>query len=91
MQHHGITDPIPGFRIIPLAVNLMDKAEAERMILTVTEEQKADGFNPKLVIVDTLHRSMPGAIEPDRQHRGALHHHPGHDLIITRARMKNDT
>jgi AAA domain len=70
MQHHGITDPIPGFRIIPLAVNLMDKAEAERMILTVTEEQKADGFNPKLVIVDTLHRSMPGADENSARDMG---------------------
>ena len=63
MQHHGITDPIPGFRIVPLAVNLMDKAEAERLILTVIEEQKRDGFDPKLVVVDTLHRSMPGADE----------------------------
>ncbi len=72
-QHHGITDPIPGFRIVPLAVNLMDKAEAERLILTVVEEQKADGFDPKLVVVDTLHRSMPGGDENSA--RGYGHRH----------------
>ena len=61
-QHHGITD-IPGFRVVPCAVNLMRADEAKRLVLTVVEEQKASGFNPKLVIIDTLHRSMPGADE----------------------------
>ena len=62
-QHHSIIEPINGFRVVPLAVNLMDKAEAERLILTVAEAEKAGGFNPRVVIVDTLHRAMPGADE----------------------------
>jgi hypothetical protein len=72
LQHHGIDGPFPGFRVIPLAVNLMDKTEAERLILTVTEEHKADGFDPKLVIVDTLHRSMPGGDENSAKDMGVV-------------------
>ena len=71
-QHHGVTGSMPGFRIIPLAVNLMDKAEAERLILTVIEEQKADGFSPRLIIVDTLHRSMPGGDENSAKDMGIV-------------------
>ena len=72
LQHHGIDGPIPGFRVIPLAVNLMDGKEAERLILTVTEEYKTDGFTPKLVIVDTLHRSMPGGDENSAKDMGVV-------------------
>ncbi len=67
--HHNVAE-IPGFRCVPCAVNLMDAAEAKRLVLTVVEEQKASGFSPKLVIVDTLHRSMPGADENSSQHMG---------------------
>ena len=62
-QHHGVTGLIAGFRIIPLAVNLMDKAEAEKLIQTAVEAEKVSGFSPRVVIVDTLHRAMPGADE----------------------------
>jgi hypothetical protein len=62
-QHHEISVPIPGFRVLPLAVNLMDKAEVERLIATVTEASTADGYSPKLVIVDTLARAMAGGDE----------------------------
>ena len=55
---------------MPCAVNLMDAAEARRLILTVVEAERATGFNPKVVIVDTLHRSMPGADENSSQHMG---------------------
>ena len=67
--HHNAAE-IPGFRCVPCAVNLMDIAEAKRLVLTVVEEQKASGFSPKLVIVDTLHLSMPGADENSSQHMG---------------------
>jgi hypothetical protein len=62
-QHHNIMGLIPGFRVIPLAVNLMNQAEAERVVVTAVEAQKATGFFPRVVIVDTLHRSMPGGDE----------------------------
>jgi hypothetical protein len=58
--HHGITESIGGFRVVPLAVNLMDKAEAAQLIATVAG---AKGFDPKLAIVDTLARAMPGGDE----------------------------
>jgi hypothetical protein len=70
MQHHGITGPIPGFRAIPLAVNLMDRAEATRLIVTIVEEHNKGGFDPGLVIVDTLHRSMLGADENSAKDMG---------------------
>ena len=72
LQHHGISGPIPGFRVIPLAVNLMDKAEAERLILTAVQANKTDGFSPRLIIVDTLHRSMPGGDENSAKDMGLV-------------------
>ncbi|HJU20603.1 MAG TPA: AAA family ATPase [Stellaceae bacterium] len=64
---HGITEPIAGFRAVPLVVNLMDQAEAERLVLSVLDAQKAAGFHPKLVVCDTLARAMPGAEESTKK------------------------
>ena len=70
-KHYGIKD-IPGFRVIPVAVNLLDRTEAERLIKTVQDALKAGGFNPKLAIVDTLHRSMPGGDENAAKEMGIV-------------------
>ena len=72
LQHHGVTGPVPGFRVVPLAVNLMDRIEAQRLVLTMAEANKADGFSPKLIIIDTLHRSMPGADENSAKDVGTI-------------------
>jgi AAA domain-containing protein len=73
-QHHGITTPITGFRVIPLAVNLMDRNEAERLIASVTA---ADDFKPKFIIVDTLARAMPGGDENSAKDIGVPVRHGG--------------
>lgn len=70
-NHHKIKR-IPGFRVVPVAVNLLEKAEAKRLVRTVLDAQKADGFNPKLVIVDTLHRAMPGGDENTAKEMGIV-------------------
>jgi hypothetical protein len=62
-QHHGITESIPGVRVIPMAVNIMDLTEAKRLILSVLAEQAASGFTPGVIIADTLARSMVGGDE----------------------------
>ena len=63
---------MPGFRVVPVAINLLDRAEAERLIVAVLEAQKATGFNPKLVIVDTLHRAMTGGDENAAKEMGVV-------------------
>jgi hypothetical protein len=70
-KHHEI-DRVRGFRVVAVAINLLDRAEAERLIAAVLEAQKADGFNPKLVIVDTLHRAMPGGDENTAKEMGIV-------------------
>lgn len=73
LQHHGIAEQrVPGFRMIPCAINLMDRAEAQRLILTVVDENKQTRFNPKLVIVETLHRSMSGGDENSAKDMGVV-------------------
>ena len=62
-QHHGINGSIEGVRIVPQAINLMDRASAEHLIVSAVEVQQASGFTPKLVICDTLARSMAGGDE----------------------------
>ncbi len=62
-QHRGIDGSIEGIRIVPQAINLMDHASAERLVLSAIEVQQASGFAPKLVICDTLARSMAGGDE----------------------------
>jgi hypothetical protein len=51
------------FRVVPTVVNLTKEAEARALIAEVVEEQRKDGFNPDLVIVDTLARCSAGADE----------------------------
>ena len=71
-QHHGITGSIPGIRVIPMAVNLMDPAEAKRLILSVLAEQAASGFTPGVIICDTLARSMVGGDENSVRDTGTV-------------------
>jgi hypothetical protein len=66
-QHHKVADELPSFRMVPLAINLMDRAHTQRLIDIITP---LDGFNPKLVVVDTLHRSMVGADENSAKDAG---------------------
>jgi AAA domain len=74
-QHHGITEHTPGLRVIPLAVNLMDVKEAEKLVRSAIEEQKATGFTPALVICDTLARSMVGGDENSAKDMGIFVSH----------------
>ncbi len=74
-HHHGITEPISGFRVLPLAVNLMDLKEAQKLIRSATEEQKASGFTPALLICDTLARSMVGGDENSARDMGIFVSH----------------
>jgi AAA domain len=69
--YHGIAR-VPGFRVVPEAINLLSRADVERLIAAVLEVQKADGFNPQLVIADTLHRSMPGGDENAAKEMGVV-------------------
>jgi hypothetical protein len=62
---------IPGFRAIPLAVNLLDEAQARRLVLTV-EAAKSTGFHPKLVIADTLARCAQGGDENSARDMGII-------------------
>jgi hypothetical protein len=74
-QHHGITCSIPGFRALPLAVNLMDLITADKLVRSALEEQKASGFTPGLVICDTLARSMIGGDENSAKDMGIFVSH----------------
>ena len=51
------------FRMIPATVNLLDVAEVDRLIRTIEAQQAEHGFAFRLVIVDTLARSIVGADE----------------------------
>jgi AAA domain len=72
LQHHNLTERPRGFRTIPLAINLMQPAATQQLIDTVNAH---NDFSPRLVIVDTLHRSMPGGDENSAKDMGVIINH----------------
>jgi hypothetical protein len=71
-QKHRVDGSIAGFRAIPMPVNLMDLAEARRLILSAQDEQVTNGFTPAVIICDTLARSMVGGDENSVKDMGAV-------------------
>jgi hypothetical protein len=61
VKQHGIE--ARGFAIVPLAPNLMFPEQVKEFIRAILDERRANGFDPGLVVIDTLHRSMAGGDE----------------------------
>lgn len=57
--HHGIEPNGKAFRLLPRAVNFMQPEEVAKLVRTV----KATVGDAKLVVIDTVARSLPGAEE----------------------------
>lgn len=58
-RHHGLKDA-PNFHLLPVAVNLLDTQEVNKLVRTI---ERAVAGAPVMIVLDTLSRSMPGADE----------------------------
>lgn len=57
-QHHGITSAIP-FALIPASIDMQDpKADTERLIASIKSACADSGFEPRLVVIDTLSKTF---------------------------------
>lgn len=72
LEEHNIADEPETFRVVPMVVNLSKESEARALIADVVEEQLRDGFNPDLVVVDTLARCSAGADENSAKEMGVV-------------------
>lgn len=66
--HHHQLDDVPRFRLLADTVNLTDVAQVARARAAISGLPEP----PRLLVVDTLARSMPGADENSAQHVGQL-------------------
>jgi hypothetical protein len=62
----------PNIRFRHVAVNLTKAAEAKQLINKVLQEQRKSGFDPDLIIVDTLARCSAGADENSAKEMGIV-------------------
>jgi hypothetical protein len=58
-QHNGLDMDEAPFRLLPVAVNMMDAASVARLVRTI----QASVQSARLVIIDTVARALPGAEE----------------------------
>jgi len=65
LEGHGV-DAVDRFRLLPVAVNLLDGTEVERAERTIAQLPEP----PVLVVVDTISRTTPGADENARRDMG---------------------
>jgi hypothetical protein len=74
-RSNGVDGLIPGFRVVPMTVNMMDLTEAERLVHSAVEEQAASSFMPGMIICDTLARAMVGGDENAVKDMSVVIHH----------------
>lgn len=57
-QHHGINSAIP-FALVPASIDMQDpKADTERLIASIKSACADSGFEPRLVVIDTLSKTF---------------------------------
>ena len=69
-QHHGLWKAPAPFRLLHVPVNITDRQDVERLILTAKASAEAEGIPIGLIVIDTLARAMIGADENSAQDMG---------------------
>lgn len=71
-NHHGMHGIDAPFLLLPLAVQLLDKAERAKLIRTIDAARERAGFSIGLVVIDTVSRALAGADENTQESMSAF-------------------
>lgn len=66
-REHGLTGVDAPFRLLPVAVHMLDPASIEKLKRTIDQVRAAVDFEIGLVVIDTVSRSIPGEDENSQE------------------------
>jgi phage/plasmid primase-like uncharacterized protein len=66
-REHGLSGVDAPFRLLPVAVHMLDPASLEKLKRTIDQVRAAVDFEIGLVVIDTVSRSIPGEDENSQE------------------------